>query len=369
MDAVGIICEYNPFHNGHLHHINEVKRLFPNSVIILVLNGYFLERGDISLESKEEKTRLALKYGVDIVVEHPFVFSSSSADIFAESALEILSNLGVKSLVFGSESNDIERLKSIALEQIDNNKLVKKYMDLGLNYPTALNKVASESINTPNDLLAISYIKAILKNNLNIKCVSIKRTNDFHDLKSNEDIISATNIRNKIKNNKNIERFIPEGNINQIDENLLFKLLKYKIITEQHLDKYLTVDEGIDNRLKKIINDVSSVDELILKTKSKRYTYNRIKRMLIHILIGLTKKDKEEIKHIEYIRLLGLNSFGQKYINSIKKSLNVPIVTKMTSVESKINDYEFKCALVYEMLSGDNTHEFELKNKPLKNEE
>ena len=117
MDAVGIICEYNPFHNGHLYHINEVKKMYPNSILVLILNGYFLERGDVSLESKEEKTRLALKYGVDLVVEHPFVFASSSADIFAESAIEILNNLKVKHIVFGSESNDTNKLTRLAKEQ------------------------------------------------------------------------------------------------------------------------------------------------------------------------------------------------------------------------------------------------------------
>ena len=366
MDAVGIICEYNPFHNGHLYHINEVKKMYPNSILVLVLNGYFLERGDVSLESKEEKTRLALKYGVDLVVEHPFVFASSSADIFAESAIEILNNLKVKHIVFGSESNDTDKLTRLAKEQLENDKFIKKYLDMGINYPTALNKIISEAINKPNDLLAISYIKAIIKNGYDIEYVSIKRTNDFHDLTSNDKIISASNIRNKIVNNEDIKNFIPEGKINKVDNELLFNIIKYKIITEPNLDKYLTVDEGIDNRLKKVIKEVNSLTELIEKTKSKRYTYNRIKRMLIHILIGLTKEDKWKLKHIEYIRILGLNSNGQGYINSIKKDLSIPVVTKMTSVNSKINDYEFKCAQVYELLTNESVTEFELKNRPLR---
>lgn len=146
---------------------------------------------------KKKKHVQLLKYGVDLVVEHPFVFASSSADIFAESAIEILNNLKVKHIVFGSESNDTDKLTRLAKEQLENDKFIKKYLDMGVNYPTALNKITSETINKPNDLLAISYIKAIIKNGYDIEYVSIKRTNDFHDLTSNDKIISASNIRNK----------------------------------------------------------------------------------------------------------------------------------------------------------------------------
>ena len=106
MEIIGLIAEYNPFHNGHLYQLEKIKELYPDSIIILVLNGYFLERGIPSIETKQEKTRLALKYGVDIVLEHPFIFGSNSADIFASSALELLNCLSVTKLVFGSESGD-----------------------------------------------------------------------------------------------------------------------------------------------------------------------------------------------------------------------------------------------------------------------
>lgn len=366
MKSIGIICEYNPFHNGHVYHIKKIKELYPNHIIILVLNGYFLERGDVSIESKEEKTRLALKYGVDLVIEHPFFFSSSSADIFASSAIELLNELNVEKIVFGSESNDIKFLKKIAIEQLKNEYKIKEYLNSGINYPTALNKITNTNIDRPNDILGLAYIKAIIQNNYNIEPISIKRTNDYHDVISNEKIVSASNIRNKLKDNIDINKYIPEGKINKINEELLFNILKYKILTEHNLSKYLTVDEGIDNRLKKVITKVNNIDELINETKSKRYTYNRIKRMLIHILIGLTKEDKNNITKNEYIRVLGLNEFGQKYLNSIKKDLNIPLITKITSINSIIKDYELKCAHIYTLLTNDNVINFELSNKPLK---
>ena len=366
MDIIGIICEYNPFHHGHKYMIDKIKELYPNSIIILCLNGYFTQRGNISIETKEEKTRLALKYGVDIVIEHPFFFSSNSSDTFAESAITMLNELGINKLIFGSESNDIETLKELANKQLDPNfdELVKKYMDEGINYPTALNKALGKSIDTPNDLLGISYIKAILKNKYNIEPITIQRTNNYHDLDSNEKIISANNIREKLKSQEDISKYIPEGNIISIDENKLFNLIKYKILTDDNLDKYLTVDEGIDNRLKEVINECNSLDELIKSIKTKRYTYNRISRMLIHILIGLTKEDRLNITTPDYIRLLGFTNKGKDYLNNLK---NNPCITKVTNLKSKIFEYELRCANIYKLITNEDVLSFEFSNKPIIN--
>lgn len=368
MKIIGLIAEYNPFHNGHLYQINKIKELYPDSIIILVLNGYFLERGLISIETKEEKVRLALKYGIDIAIELPFVFGTNSSDTFATMSLELLNALNVDTLIFGSESNDLEKLKIAANFQNtpEFSKCVKEYLDQGINYPTALNKANIIDIKEPNDLLGLSYIKAINNNNYKIEPISIKRTNDYHDDKSNEKIVSSTNIREKIKNNINIEKFIPEGAITSIDEELFFKLLKYKIISDENLEKYLTVDEGIQYRLKKVINKSNNLEELIENVKSKRYTYNRIMRMFIHILIGLTKEDKQELTHNEYIRILGFSENGNAYLNKYKKISPIPLVTKITSIDSKIKDYEFKAAEIYSLLTNTNVMVFEYSNKPIK---
>lgn len=368
MEIIGVIAEYNPFHNGHLYQLEKIKEKYQNSIIILILNGYFLERGIISLETKEEKTRLALKYGVNLVIELPFIFGSNSADIFADASLELLNELKVSKLIFGSESDDINLLKSSAAKQLEPNfdAILKKYMDLGINYPTALNKATGVNISKPNDLLGVAYIKAILKNDYKIDVETIKRTNDYHDTLSDDKIISASNIREKLKKHSVITKYIPEGNLVKVNDELSFTLLKYKIVTSNDLDKYLSVDEGLDCRLKKVINKSNNLDELIQNVKTKRYTYNRIMRMFIHILIGLTKEDKNNLTKNEYIRLLGFDDLGQKYINSIKKNTNLPIVTKITSIESKIKDYELVSASIYQMLTNENVLDFEFSNKPVK---
>lgn len=368
MEVIGVIAEYNPFHNGHLYQLKKIKEMYNDSVIVLILNGYFLERGIVSLETKEEKTRLALKYGADLVVELPFIFGSNSADIFAESSLELLNELKISKLIFGSESNDKDLLYKSAIAQLKDgfDGCVKKYMDEGINYPTALNKATGVDIIEPNDLLGVSYIKAILKNNYKIEVETIKRTNDFHDTSSNEEIISASNIREKINNNIDIKKFIPEGHIVDINYDLMFKLLKYKIITDDNLDSYLSVDEGLDNRLRKVINKVNNIDELINKVKTKRYTYNRLMRMLIHILVGVKRSDKDIILHNEYVRILGLSHDGQKHINRIKKEITLPLVSKYTSINSVIKDYEIKAAQLYSLLTAEDVLKFEFQNRPIK---
>lgn len=368
MDVIGIICEYNPFHNGHLYHINKIKEIFKDSTLVLIVNGYFLERGEISILSKEDKTKIALDYGIDLVIELPFVYGTQSADIFANASIKILNELKVNKIVFGSECNDINLLSKIVdiqLNDINYNTKVKEYLDKGLNYPTAMSKSLNikEDISNPNDLLAISYIKSIKSNNFDIEPVSIKRTNKYHDTTSNDTIISASNIREKIKNNMEITSYIPCGikdSIKSINYDKLFELLKYKIITDNDLSKYLTVDEGIENKIKKEIFNSNNIEELINNIKTKRYTYNKISRMLIHILIGLLKSDNN--LDMDYIKILGFNSKGQEYLNSIRKDLNLSI---KTNHDSKIYEYELKAAIIYDLLTNSNTYDFEIKNKPV----
>lgn len=367
MDAVGIICEYNPLHKGHIYHIEQTKKLFPGRTLILVLNGYFLERGEVSILSKENKTMLSLLYGVDLIVELPFIFGTQSADIFADAAIKILNHLGCKTIVFGSESNNIEALEQVAKIQDSKeyNLKVKEYLDQGVNYPTALAKAlnTSEDIFNPNDLLGISYIKAINKNKCEITPITIERTSGYHDLDSNNEIISASNIRNKLKNKEDISFFVPRRVVRGI-ENIslddLFPFIKYKILTDYDLSKYLTVDEGIEYRLKEKIMEAKNLDEFIKLVKTKRYTYNKISRMLIHILIGVPK-DINKLASIDYIRVLGFNKKGRAYLHELK-DLDIGLVPIPNSLTYK---YEMIAASVYSLISKNKIMNFEKSNKPI----
>lgn len=367
MKIIGIICEYNPLHNGHIYHLRKIKERYPDSLIILVLNGYFLQRGEISLLSKFDKTKLALQYGVNIVVELPVIFGGQSADTFAYKAVELLNKLGVEKIVFGSECDDAKVLKEIALEQLyssDYQSKVKNLLDKGVNYPTALAKASNRMINKPNDLLGISYFKAIELIYKQIEGETIKRTSDYHDKSSDKEIISAENIREKLKKNNDICKYIPKDvdkYLVKVDEELLFKILKYRIMTSEDLSRYLDVDEGIENRIVKVIESVNSYEELIMGIKTKRYTYNKIKRMLCHILLGIKKEDAKI--DLEYLRILGLDSIGQQYLKMIKKEIDIPM---KVNKDSKTYQYELRAIRIYELLTNRIVWEEEKKNQPIR---
>ena len=334
--AVGIIAEFNPFHFGHKYLIEEAKKLYPDDEIIVVLAGNILQRGNLSIIEKYDKTKVALNNNVDLVVELPFSYSSEASDYFAEGSLKILNYLKVDKLIFGSEEGKVDKFIKVANTQINNKEydsLVKKYLDSGDNYPTSMNKALKDligiEIDKPNDLLALSYIKEIIKNSYKIDPITIKRTNDYHS-KELEEISSGSSIREAIKNNKDISLYIPKEEIDYIiKDNKYFELLKYKIISSKDLSIYNGVDEGIDKRIKEVINKSNTLEELVNNIKSKRYTYNRITRLLTYILFEYTKEDSIN-KNINYIRILGFNSKGKEYISKIKKDIDIPLVSNIT---------------------------------------
>ena len=283
MNIIGIIAEYNPIHLGHIYQIKETKKLFPNSIIILITNSSFTERGDVSILNKWNKTKISLENGIDLVVELPFPYATQSADIFAKGALEILNHLKIDTLIFGSESNDIKKLTQIAKTQLNNPNYditVKKYLKTGINYPTAmskaLNNILGYTITEPNDLLGLSYIKEIIKNHYPITPISIQRTNSYHNKEINSNIINASLIRELHLQNKDITPYLPQNTNPYLYSNLslenYFLYLKYKILTEKDLSIFQTVEEGIENRIKKAINISNTWEELIQNIKTKRYT-------------------------------------------------------------------------------------------------
>jgi len=376
MNVIGVVCEYNPMHLGHLYQIKEIKRMYPDSVVVIVAGSCFTQRGDICLINKWNKCKIALNNDIDLVIELPFVFSTQSADIFAKGAVSLLNYLGVDTIVFGSESNDISMFESIVRTQLfDKNydTIVKKYLDTGINYPTAMSKALKDilgyTINEPNDILAISYIKEIIKNNYNINFVSIKRTNSYHGQSvGNDFIVNASLIRKLHNNGEDVSNYIVKDSYSYLYKNLsiknCFSYLKYQIIN-QDISNIQTVDEGIHNKLKKEIIYCNSYDELITKIKSKRYTYNKISRMLLHILTNFTKDEADNIS-IDYIRLLGFSENGQQHLNKIKKNLNIPIITNYRKNISAIFDIEYRITCIYSILVNDmNLAKEEFCHKPI----
>lgn len=271
--------------------------------------------------------------------------------------LRFLNFLGIDTLVFGSESNDLSLLKKLADKQDDikYQEKVKEYLDNGCNYPSALAKALEVNFEfKANDLLGISYLKAINKINKNIKVQTIKRTNDYLDTESRQNIVSASNIRKRFFNKEDISNLTPCSKLLvKPNYDLYFKLLKLKIMTSNDLDSYLDVSEGIDNLLKKVIMESHSLEELILKIKTKRYTYNRLNRMFLHIVLGIEKDYKDE----NYLRVLGFNKKGQEYIKTKKIKENYK--------NTDCYNLELRGSCLYDMLTNQNTYQYEMKNQPI----
>lgn len=382
MKKIGIICEYNPFHNGHLYHINKIKEMYPESIIILVMSGNFTQRGEVSIINKWDKTDIALNYGVNIVIELPFVFAVQSADTFAHASIQILSALNVDAIVFGSETNDIKKLTMLAKTQINNkeyDKLVQKKLEEGINYPTALSKalfeITGKKVEKPNDILGISYIREILLQKAKITPICIKRNNDYNSIELNNSISSATSIRYALEHNENVTSYVPEKTSVYLEKKLhftnqYFSLLKFMIMTHiNELNKFQTVDEGIENRIKKYITRAVNYDDLILKIKSKRYTYTKLSRMFTHIICNFTKEEAKKFKNIEYIRILGFDSKGKQYLNEIKKEIQIPLITNFSSIKSEMLELEYRTTCVYASILNENEKikmiESEYKNTPI----
>lgn len=375
MKIIGLIAEYNPIHLGHIYQLEKIKELFPNSLIILITNSCFTQRGDVAILNKWDKTKIALNNNVDLVIELPFVFSTQSADIFAKGALTILSKLKIDTLVFGSESNDLTKLEKIVDTQLNNPQydiLIKQYIEQGINYPTAASKALTSilgyTISEPNDLLGISYIKEIRKNNYQITPFSIKRIGNYHEKEVTNKIISASLIRNLLQEKKDIQPHVPKNLEKYLYKTITldsyFPYLKYKILTSKNLSIYQTVEEGIENRIIKFINNANNWEELVQQIKTKRYTHNKINRMLIHILTSFTKEEAKNLK-IDYIRILGFNKNGRNYLNKIKKEINIPLITRYKKNISQLLDLEMRITSIYYLPINSELTKLEYKKTPI----
>ena len=350
--VIGIIAEYNPFHNGHLYHFKESLKVTDSSYSIAIISGNFTQRGSTSLVDKWAKTEMAIKNGIDLVIELPLLYSISSAENFAEGAIKILDSLKIVDyLSFGSESGNLSTLNMI-VDVL--NKEPKAYKNIlshelskGLSFPKArenallmyLNDIRrfSNVLSSPNNILGIEYLKALKKLKSPITPITIERYNArYHDTTYNGNVASATAIRNIVKNNgwDILRKVVPENTFSILLENIkvghivpdlsvfekqiIYNLRKMSI---QEIAELPDVSEGLENAIKNTANSCNSVVEFLNIIKSKRYTNTRIQRILLYALLGITKKDMTlSKKSTPYIRILGFNNKGKYLISEIAKA-------------------------------------------------
>ena len=381
-NVIGLIVEYNPFHNGHLHHIQEIDRLFEDNIKIAVMSGDYVQRGEPSLINKFEKTKIALSQGVDIVIELPAFYSTQSAEIFAKGSINLLNKLSCSHIVFGSESNDLEKLKRIATISMTKEfeLSLREFLAEGLSYPTAFSKALFDEKLGSNDILALEYLKAIKAINPKIEAYCIKRekTGYYDDEKDN--FASATHIRkilldyNKKKEDKlnKIKNLVPEFSYKILEENFgvfsclsdFYDLIKYNIIkNHSNLKNIQDLEVGLENRLYKYSLENSNFDEFFNNILTKRITISRLQRILLHSLFGLTETITEKVKNkIPFVKILGFSTKGQEYLNYLKKSDNYSerkILTSNRNLKEILNEEEIElfnfnelCSQIYRIKSS-----------------
>lgn len=363
MKILGLIVEYNPFHNGHIYHIQQAKKITNSDYVIAVMSSSFVQRGEPAIIDKWTRSKIAVDYGVDLVIELPFVYACQSADYFAKGAIDLLHAMGVTDICFGSENGNIQTFIEIAHAIKEHQEkydfYVKEFMQNGLRYPDACNQalvqILNKEVKTPNDLLGLSYVKEIIFNNYNITPHCITRTNDYHGT-SLKTIASASAIRQAIVNQQDISHTLPCYESYQ-DETYHFHdfypYLRYQILTstKEELKTYHMVDEGLENVLIKQMIQSHNMDDFLQAIISKRYTKPRIQRMLIHVLMKNTKQDIQNAMNIDYIRILAMNQKGKDYLRIIKKTCPYHLITRFSSYQHPALDIEYKATRLLSLLS------------------
>ncbi|TYR82618.1 nucleotidyltransferase [Priestia megaterium] len=381
MQAVGIIVEYNPFHNGHAYHLEQAKKQTESDCVIAVMSGHFLQRGEPALVSKWSRTKMALDAGADLVIELPYSFSTQKADTFASGAVSILDQLEVHSLCFGSEHGNIESfLDIIKLLEIHEQELslqIQHEIKKGNSYPKAvslaLSHIISEpvalNLTQPNNILGLSYVKAIKKQLASIKPHTITRIQShYHDEElSSSSITSATSIRHALFQSSldvnELANYMPQHVLTSLMDykktfgtfhtwEHYFPFLKYRLMTMSpaSLQEIYEIEEGIEYRLLSSIKEATSFEDFINKVKTKRYTRTRLQRMCVHILTDTSKEQMQpDQSSCSYIRLLGMSAIGRKYINHIKKRSSVPIVSTVSQYKLEDLLIDVKATDVYSL--------------------
>lgn len=361
-NVLGIIAEYNPFHNGHLYHLNKIKKDTNSEYSVAVISGNFTQRGSTSLVDKWSKAQMAIENGVDLVIELPVLYSISSAENFADGAIKILDSLKIVDYIgFGSETPDLTVLEHLAdilyYEPKEFKALLSIELDKGLSYPKArenalmmyLNdqKNVKNIITAPNNILAIEYLKALKRNNSKIHPYAIGRfESDYNSTKLNGNIASSTAIRNIIKNGafNFLPNLMPQNSLAILVKNLktghaiadisVFEkeiIYNFRKMTVNEIRDLPDVSEGLEFAIKEAASSCNSIVEFLNTIKSKRYTSTRLQRIMLYALLGITKKDMEISKKTSpYVRVLGFNEKGKYLLSEISKANpKLPIITSV----------------------------------------
>ncbi|MCL1950619.1 MAG: nucleotidyltransferase [Turicibacter sp.] len=374
MKALGLIVEYNPFHNGHLHHLIESKKKSGADTVIAVMSGQFTQRGEPAIADKWSRAKMALDQGIDLVVELPYAYGVQQGEIFARGAVSILSHLQVECLVFGSESGNISQL--CGLENLtashEFQEKLRQYVDLGYNVPRAQSMALAqmgtygEMDQLPNNTLGIQYIRANRELGYPMEVDTIPRLHSHYQEQapSHQSITSATAIRNLLAAKAPVHDFIPETVLAKLEADgavlswePYFQALRQNILTLgiEGLRKIHDMKEGLENRFYENALRAMDFEEFLGLVKTKRYTRTRLQRICAHILTGTTQEFINNIgleRPVPYVRILGMSTSGRIYLNRVKKTMPVPLMSKFSASAHPILKHEQKVTAAYGFALG-----------------
>ena len=347
MSVIGIVCEFNPFHNGHKHLIDSVK--VDGDIVVCVMSGNFVQRGEPAIFPKEVRVKSALMNGADIVLELPFVYATASAEIFASSAVKILDSFGCDKIVFGTENTTLSQLENTVKILLSDNfdEKIKKHLEYGISYPKARQMAYEEygcncDISLPNNILAIEYISAIKKNNFGLTPITVNRMGaGYNDDFAVENFASATHIRNLINENKDFEKYVPDNvyeiYINALEKGEYLNTEKFNISALSILrsidainPKIANMAEGLENRIASAIKISSDINEIYDKVKTKRFTHSRIRRAVLSTIMSVTNDDLQI--PVPYCRLLGFNTKIANNLGDLAKKCSLPFVVNYSDI-------------------------------------
>jgi predicted nucleotidyltransferase len=351
--AVGIIAEYNPFHNGHLYHLKRTAALSGADVSAAVMSGDFVQRGEPALFDKWDRAAAAVRNGVDLVAELPFVYACNSAEYFASGAVRLLETMGcIDCLSFGSEVGETAPLKAVAglltAETEAFREALRAALKQGLSFPAArfeaVRELAGEAaaglLNMPNNILAIEYIKQLMRAGSRIEPITVPRGGaGYFGAAPQEKIAGAAAIRECFLagNAAEAARYMPPGGLppggfSRFDDYFALIACAARVKSGEELRTVLSASEGLENRLKRALDRARGMDSLIDGVKSKRYTRTRVRRFLLHVLFGLSR---EKFRALDaagpaYARVLALNGNGGKLLRRIRKAGGIQVITNLS---------------------------------------
>ncbi len=387
MKIVGLITEYNPFHNGHLYHIEESLRITGADKVIVVMSGDFVQRGAPAIMPKHLRAKMALQAGASLVIELPVRYATGSAEFFSHGAIALLHQLGcVDYICFGSESGDIEALSSIAdlllREPVEYQQSLQNHLRSGLSYPLARQRameaylqsadnseILQSILSEPNNILGIEYLKALKQHNSSIKPYTITRkTSHYHDEELKGTCSSASAIRMQMHHLPSIQEQIPEACYELMSSHCKkrypiymddFSLLLHSQLlneTKETLIQYEDMTAELANRIINYRNQFISVEQFSQLLNSKNMTHARIRRVLLHILLGIRNRTLA----ISYIHILGFRKDDQELLSAIKANSTLPIITKLTTLNS-LDDAGMD--MIQEDIHASNLYEAAVTNK------